>query len=301
MLRLLPLLIAVGIADALPLRAQESLQSFADCTYIPTEWADGDSFRVRFPDGEERTVRLYGADCIESHVRDESDARRLRAQRRYFGIAAGSAPDSVAIARSFGEKAAHFTAAQLAQPFTVHTAFADGRGDERFSRIYAFVTTAAGRDLASELVTHGLARAFGVYRQAPGGLSAAEYRERLRDLELVAASSRRGVWSKTNWDQLAGERQIQREDDIEIAGTLSPPVPAEGVDPNSASRDELMRLPGIGETLALRIIESRAEGPYRQPGDLTRVRGISAAAAERLASSLRFTDSDSRKKSSGNE
>lgn len=278
-------LVVGGLAVA---HGQEALQVFPDCRLIPTEWGDGDSFLVRFPDGKERTIRLYGVDCLEWHVRDESDARRLREQRRYFGIAGPAAEESVTRARALGGEAAKFVAARLETPFTVHTAFADGRGDERFERIYAFVTTGTGRDLAAELVSAGLARAFGVSRQAPGGLSAAEYRESLQDLELIAASNRRGIWAVTDWTRLADERRSQRADDSEIRDTLDPPVPSGGVDPNTASRDELMRLPGIGEVLALRIIEARDAGPFRAPEDLTRVRGISAAAAARLASHLRF-------------
>jgi competence protein ComEA len=47
------------------------------------------------------------------------------------------------------------------------------------------------------------------------------------------------------------------------------------VDINSADVTELMLLPEIGETLARRIVESRAShGPFRQLSDLRRVRGI---------------------------
>ncbi len=67
---------------------------------VTTEWADGDSFSVRFPDGKVQAIRLYGADCIEMHVSgDDSNARRLRDQRRYFGI------DDILTAKSFGEAA----------------------------------------------------------------------------------------------------------------------------------------------------------------------------------------------------
>ena len=83
---LFALLSAIGAAAA-----DEEIKSLAGCQFIPAEWSDGDSFRVRLPDGTEQTVRIYGADCMEWHVNDESDARRLRAQRRYFGIADGVA------------------------------------------------------------------------------------------------------------------------------------------------------------------------------------------------------------------
>ena len=42
--------------------------------------------------------------------------------------------------------------AALAKPFTVHTAFADARGDGKHKRIYGFVTTADGEDLAGRQI-----------------------------------------------------------------------------------------------------------------------------------------------------
>jgi competence protein ComEA len=278
--------------------ATDDLQKFPGCSLIPTEWADGDSFRVRLPDGTEQTVRLYGADCIEWHVRDDNDARRVRAQRRYFGIWGGNTDESIKLARGFGEAAAARVRELLSKPFTVHTAFADGRGDARFGRIYGFVTTSGNQDLASTLVKEGLARAFGVSRAGPDGISAEEYRERLADYELTAASKRLGIWKKTDWDRIAEDRQVERADEAEISSTLSPPVPSDGIDLNSASRDELMALPGVGEVLAVRIIEGRAEGPYLSADDLRRIKGIRAATIEAISPSLRFTVPDGPAKSS---
>jgi len=268
--------------------AEEAVGSFAGCSIIPTTWADGDSFRVKFSDGREETVRLYGADCIEWHVNDESDSRRLRAQRRYFGIADGDARASIAQAREFGAAAAARVVELLAAPFTVHTSFADGRGDARFQRIYAFVTTSGGEDLASVLVREGLARAFGVYRSKPGGISAEEYRRQLQDLELTAASSHLGIWSKTDWARLPETRRIERQEEVEISAALTKFPPPSGVDPNSASREELMLLPGVGEVIANRIIDGRSEGAYSTPGDLRRIRGISAKSLDAMSSALRF-------------
>ena len=264
------------------------IQSFEGCKFVPAEWADGDSFRVRFPDGSEQTVRIYGADCIEWHVNDESLARRLRTQRRYFGIADGVAADSIAQAREFGKVAALRTRELLAKPFTVHTSYANGRGDARFQRIYGFVTTADGEDLASVLVREGLARAFGVARSLPDGTSAQEYRKRLEDLELTAASARRGIWAKTDWSRIAEDRRIERSDEQEISEALTKKAPADGVDPNTASRDELMSLPGVGAVIANRIIEGRSGGPYRSGDDLLRVKGISQKSLQAMIQNLRF-------------
>jgi DNA uptake protein ComE-like DNA-binding protein len=255
----------------LPGLAVEELKKFPGCTLVPTEWADGDSFSVRFPDGKERTVRLYGADCIEMHVNgDDSNARRLRDQRRYFGI------DEILTAKSFGETATAETRRILAKPFTVHTTFADGRGDGRFQRIYAFVETSEGKDLSSWLVAQGLARAFGVVRQLPDGTSGNEWREQLADLELIAARAGRGAWSKTDWEKLPKIRQEARAETAELKSAKGTIEAVEGkpVDINHASRDELMTLPGIGEKTANAIIEAR---PYQSLEDLDRATGVGPA------------------------
>ncbi|MFV1994982.1 MAG: thermonuclease family protein [Verrucomicrobiales bacterium] len=154
-----------------PAIAASSLEEIRDCTLVETDWADGDSFRVRTPLGQEHTVRLYGADCLEWHVTDSSDARRLRAQRRYFGITevGGGPAGSIELAKQFGQQAAQEVAALLEKPFVIYSSFADARGDSRYQRVYAFVVTADGRDLAAHLVSAGLARAFGVSRKTFDG------------------------------------------------------------------------------------------------------------------------------------
>lgn len=287
-LKTLPLSILFLALAAVCAAAADELESFADCRLVPTDWADGDSFHVRFPDGKEHTLRLYGADCLEWHVNDEGDARRLRAQGRYFGIAGGDPRESSQRARAFGEAAAKRTRELLAEPFVVHTAFADGRGDARFQRIYAFVTTAGGEDLASALVREGLARAYGVFRKTPDGASSQEYRGQLQDLELTAATAKRGIWEKTDWSRLPEDRRTERREEQELSEALTAAPPNDGVDPNTASRDELMSLPGIGEVLSLRIIEGRSDGPYKSEEDLLRVKGISPKTLEGLQSSLHF-------------
>jgi len=60
------------------------------------------------------------------------------------------------------------------------------------------------------------------------------------------------------------------------------------VDINSAEWPELTMLPGVGETLAQRIVASRlSEGPFSDHDDLRRVRGIGPKTLERIRPYLR--------------
>lgn len=84
-----------------------------------------------------------------------------------------------------------------------------------------------------------------------------------------------GVW----WAVAAGWRGGLVEYD-----TLPHDPPQFLVDVNSAPWPELAQLPGIGETLARRIVESRqVEGPFQRVEDLQRVRGIGPKTVERIA------------------
>ena len=60
------------------------------------------------------------------------------------------------------------------------------------------------------------------------------------------------------------------------------PAPAEKIDVNRAGIDQLRTLPGIGPTLAARIVEARQRQPFRSVEDLRRVKGIGAKTLERL-------------------
>ena len=269
--------------------AETGLVSFPGCRLINAEWADGDSFPVRFPDGTIHTVRLYGVDCLETTDRHEADQRRLRSQRAYFGIARAGGNESASIqaAKALGIAARDRVGELLRQPFSVHTAWADARGHPDYKRYYAFITGGKGKDLGSVLVREGLARAFGVARSRKAGVSRDEYKERLKDEELAAASRRVGIWKLTNWDSLPEERRVERtQEQAEQLEAL--PLKENSINPNTASRDELMRLSGIGEVMAVRIMEAREAGTFRTAADLKRVAGIGEKTVARIAPYLSF-------------
>ncbi|RUM87585.1 MAG: hypothetical protein DSZ24_05840 [Thermodesulfatator sp.] len=68
-------------------------------------------------------------------------------------------------------------------------------------------------------------------------------------------------------------------------------LPLWALDPNRASVKELEELPGIGPTLARRIVEYRERhGPFRHPEDLLAVKGIGPRRLERLLPYLEFPE-----------
>jgi len=278
----------LSVANAEP----KLLETIEGCTFIRTDWADGDSFQISKADGTLMTVRIYAADCLEWHVSDDTDSRRLRDQRRYFGITyvKGNAPNTIDFAKDFGKQAADYTAKLLKAPFTIHTRMQGALGDGRHQRFYAFIETADGKDLATELVIAGLARARGVSADGPGERSRERYKEILSDMELQAAKRGKGIWEFTDWDKLPVERDIQRlEDEEDKIGQGKEALPEDfRLNPNTAGIDALDSLPGIGPKLADAIVETRNDAPFKNPEDLMRVPGIKQKTLDKFRHHLEF-------------
>lgn len=70
-----------------------------------------------------------------------------------------------------------------------------------------------------------------------------------------------------------------------LAHQNSPPAK---IDPNTATAAQWESLPGIGPSLALRIVEARASQPFRSLADLDRVKGIGPSKLEKLRPLLLF-------------
>jgi competence protein ComEA len=263
---------------SVPAWTAEALQTLSPATLIATEWADGDSFLVRFPDPvtgkpREEVFRLYAVDCMETLTAQDSDRRRLLEQARHFGV------EKPATLVPEGRAATEFVRGQLAAPFTVHTTFAQAPGRSGKPRYYAFVVTAEGRDLAAELVTRGLARVKGISRETADGTSREEYEVHLADLELTAAMERTGIWRLSNPARLAALRAEKRREERELAAIREVPSSSRTLDLNTASETDIQTLPGIGKSMATRILQGR---PYRTPEDLLKVKGIGKATFEKL-------------------
>ena len=270
------------------------LYQYPDCEYIESIWNDGDSFSVRLTDGQTITARLYEVDTIETHINNTTAARRLRTQRRYFGISAlgATAEESIQKAIELGELATAFTQNALAgKPFTVYTSHADARGGVNNKRIYVFIETSEGKSLAGELVQSGLARAYGVYRQPPKGLDQDETRERFKDMELRAAGSRHGIWAFTDWEALPDERLIERLEEIELSSAVQQSkrlLLNESLNPNTANKEQLEMIPGIGPSTAQKIIDARLSQTFDTLNDLLNIFGIGQRTLEKMQPYLVF-------------
>ena len=244
------------------------LQMFSNARLINNPANDGDSFLVE-ANGKSFHVRLYFVDCPETLIAFTGDAQKVREQTRYFGLS--DAKRTI----HFGNEAKTFVDHVLVKPFTVHTAFASALGRSAKGRIYGFITTADGNDLATLLVKNGLARTHGIGRETPDGVSRDEMIERLRDLEMSAMLKRVGIWSESDPDRIAELRAKQRSEEQELKELQSQVKKAQSpqslLDLNTANEKELQSIKGIGPVLAERIIAGR---PYRTVDDLLKVKGI---------------------------
>lgn len=115
--------------------------------------------------------------------------------------------------------------------------------------------------------------------ESPDSRPALAWLLRRGDQVAVAGLILWGLASLAVWYTLQGGwqgRLIERE-----------PAPPQSVqfqvDVNTATWPELSQLPGVGETLARRIVETRDRlGPFSSPEDLRHVRGIGARTLERI-------------------
>jgi competence protein ComEA len=235
----------------------EDLQVFKNGRLINNPVNDGDSFYV-YSNGKNLHIRLYYVDCPEISANLKNNSAEEQAS--YMGFEYSSATLRLA------EEAKIFVKDVLTQPFTIHTAFEKAPGGKSLmGRIYAFITTSDGRDLGYLLIENGYARVSGKGRKTPGGISEEKMLETLRKAEKVA---------KLNHPEIKVESNPEKIDVKEFYQLLNL---------NTATKEELESIKGIGPVLSVRIIAGR---PYESVDELIRVKGIGPKRLEKLRSSL---------------
>lgn len=296
--------VIVDLAIAFALSAVASAktaqwQTLDDCHYTANAANDGDSFHVTCK-GKPYLFRLYFVDTPET---DTSLGERIDEQAKYFHI---NAKQTVEV----GKIATQFTREKLSQPFTVRTCFQDALGRSKMERFYALVQTTSG-DLGEQLIENGLARIHGTSANPTGLPRANVEWQKLQQLEREAKLEKVGGWGVSAGRMLARSAKANNRvasDPFEAffhadraAATSYAPKPhdefdqffhtatptpapearststpslgvnANRLDVNAATAEQLDEVPGIGPTLAQRIIAAR---PFKSADDLSKVKGI---------------------------
>jgi competence ComEA-like helix-hairpin-helix protein len=105
----------------------------------------------------------------------------------------------------------------------------------------------------------------------------------ITSLILLPAHTGAAAHATSAWFKLQVQILASFDPDIEalglrFAGVGAPSQNDERININTATAEELERLPGIGPTLASRIIEHRRKhGRFKHPQDIIIVRGMSAS------------------------
>ena len=82
-------------------------------------------------------------------------------------------------------------------------------------------------------------------------------------------------------------RQVVRI--ILFAMLLTPALAQETININSAPAEELMRIPGIGRSVASRIVEFRLKhGPFRRTEELIAIKGMNARRYRQISRLIRI-------------
>jgi competence ComEA-like helix-hairpin-helix protein len=246
-----------------------------NCRLVLNPANDGDSFHVSSGD-KEYVFRLYLVDAPEI---EGTDPARLIVQAKYFEI---TVPQAIQV----GEAAKDFTQEKLSEPFTVFTRMSDAMGRGRIERLYALVQTKEG-DLGEQLVRNGLARIYGAKVVPPGSVNARAELAKLEQFEDEAKKEKIGGWG-VNSGRLAVASENRPEFSFFSQPKSKPPASTppgtvssqtNKLDVNTATKEQLEDLPGVGPVLADQIIAAR---PFKSADDLRDVKGIGEKRYEKL-------------------
>ena len=168
-------------------------ETFQSCTLAPDRGNDGDSFRVKLPDGRTEIIRLYFVDTPESAFKSygggENNHRRIEQQAADMG---GITPQQ---AVEIGKQAKAFTLGILGKsPFTIHTEWDSPFNDQRYHAFVEVTVEGKPRFLHELLVEKGLARIHTKGAPLPDGTSERKHEDHLFKLQSTAKANESGAW-----------------------------------------------------------------------------------------------------------
>lgn len=171
----------------------KTYEIYRNCTFVTHRSNDGDSFRVRLPDGRTEIFRLYFVDAPESAFRRYRNGETNHARIRDQAADLGNITPAQAV--EIGKKAKHFTAGLLtAAPFTLHTRWDSPFHDRRYHAFIEIPSRQKPRWLHELLVERGFCRIHTKGADLPGGPTAREQKAQLRTWETTAKQKAAGAW-----------------------------------------------------------------------------------------------------------
>lgn len=177
------------------IETQGGYEVYRGCNLVTEKNNDGDSFKVRLPDGREAILRLYYVDSPESAFKtyrggaDNYD--RINEQAREFG---NITPErSVEV----GKMAKEFTLDLLAKaPFTIFTKWDSPFNDQRYHAFIQVGSAGKSRWLHQELLRRGLARLKTKPAPLPDGTTVENHRRTLETARQQAQREKLGGWGR---------------------------------------------------------------------------------------------------------
>jgi endonuclease YncB( thermonuclease family) len=171
---------------------QGDYEVYRNCTLVSEKNNDGDSFRVRLPDGRQEIMRLYFVDTPESAFKSyrggETNHQRIDEQARDLNTTPERAVE-------IGQQAKHFTLDLLEKtPFTIFTRWDSPFNDQRY---HAFVQVQLNGKpvwLDQALMERGLARLKTKPADLPDGTPASKHRQDLEAAKRKAVQAHAGAW-----------------------------------------------------------------------------------------------------------
>ena len=189
---------AATAGQSLPRTAAESIggyEVYRNCSLAEARNNDGDSFKVKLPDGRKSEFRLYFVDTPESAFKSYPGGNTNHQRIRQQAAEMGGITSQQAV--EIGKQGKQFTLGLLtASPFDIYTRWDSPFHDDRFHAFVAVKQDGKSRWLDEWLVERGLARIKTKPADLPDGTSASRQLTHLRQLERVAQRAEVGAWKR---------------------------------------------------------------------------------------------------------